>query len=294
MLEQIKTQSGRKFEFTFPSGEHAGEHYGVEFGFCPNPICQCGIISMSVFGDKSERSERSVPSFEFSVDLIEKALDTSGEAVSKYNRNFGKAFVHYLTDEDWGVLADVHYAYKHQLLEETPDEELDTQFPIDEIEHSGTMVGFHEILPYAEYQMLEIEGRDFLLDEQYCVKPACNCSEVAVSLLDASGKQAGSVLHDFPVLFLDYKTAKWRIENTGGEDAKLLSRVAKQLNTGEYPLIFERHHNRLKSLYRLYKKRHHVSTTPIQANRKVGRNDPCPCGSGKKYKRCCLGSSSTP
>lgn len=20
----------------------------------------------------------------------------------------------------------------------------------------------------------------------------------------------------------------------------------------------------------------------------VGRNDPCPCGSGKKYKRCCL------
>jgi uncharacterized protein YecA (UPF0149 family) len=21
---------------------------------------------------------------------------------------------------------------------------------------------------------------------------------------------------------------------------------------------------------------------------KMGRNDPCPCGSGKKYKRCCL------
>jgi len=21
---------------------------------------------------------------------------------------------------------------------------------------------------------------------------------------------------------------------------------------------------------------------------KVGRNDPCPCGSGKKYKKCCL------
>lgn len=22
---------------------------------------------------------------------------------------------------------------------------------------------------------------------------------------------------------------------------------------------------------------------------KIGRNDPCPCGSGKKYKNCCLG-----
>jgi preprotein translocase subunit SecA len=24
---------------------------------------------------------------------------------------------------------------------------------------------------------------------------------------------------------------------------------------------------------------------------KVGRNDPCPCGSGKKYKKCCGGAS---
>jgi preprotein translocase subunit SecA len=26
---------------------------------------------------------------------------------------------------------------------------------------------------------------------------------------------------------------------------------------------------------------------PIQSGPKVGRNDPCPCGSGKKYKKCC-------
>lgn len=27
---------------------------------------------------------------------------------------------------------------------------------------------------------------------------------------------------------------------------------------------------------------------PINAEVKIGRNDPCPCGSGKKYKKCCL------
>ena len=26
---------------------------------------------------------------------------------------------------------------------------------------------------------------------------------------------------------------------------------------------------------------------PIRKGPKVGRNDPCPCGSGKKYKHCC-------
>ncbi len=27
---------------------------------------------------------------------------------------------------------------------------------------------------------------------------------------------------------------------------------------------------------------------------KIGRNDPCPCGSGKKFKRCCLGKETSP
>jgi len=34
-----------------------------------------------------------------------------------------------------------------------------------------------------------------------------------------------------------------------------------------------------------------MKTPPVQGSprtAKVGRNDPCPCGSGKKYKKCCL------
>ena len=26
---------------------------------------------------------------------------------------------------------------------------------------------------------------------------------------------------------------------------------------------------------------------PVRAALKVGRNDPCPCGSGRKFKKCC-------
>jgi preprotein translocase subunit SecA len=28
------------------------------------------------------------------------------------------------------------------------------------------------------------------------------------------------------------------------------------------------------------------SQTPVRVDRKVGRNEPCPCGSGKKFKHC--------
>jgi uncharacterized protein len=30
-----------------------------------------------------------------------------------------------------------------------------------------------------------------------------------------------------------------------------------------------------------------VTATPPEKPKTVGRNDPCPCGSGKKYKKCC-------
>lgn len=32
-----------------------------------------------------------------------------------------------------------------------------------------------------------------------------------------------------------------------------------------------------------------LMSNQLDSNLKVGRNDPCPCGSGKKYKKCCLG-----
>ena len=35
----------------------------------------------------------------------------------------------------------------------------------------------------------------------------------------------------------------------------------------------------------LYKEQKESGT--IRKEKKVGRNDPCPCGSGKKYKKCC-------
>ncbi|MBO7465551.1 MAG: SEC-C domain-containing protein [Bacteroidales bacterium] len=31
---------------------------------------------------------------------------------------------------------------------------------------------------------------------------------------------------------------------------------------------------------------HKEVTQPIKVEKKIGRNDPCPCGSGKKYKNC--------
>lgn len=40
-----------------------------------------------------------------------------------------------------------------------------------------------------------------------------------------------------------------------------------------------------EELKRLFKEQ--KESTTIRKEKKIGRNDPCPCGSGKKYKKCC-------
>lgn len=47
---------------------------------------------------------------------------------------------------------------------------------------------------------------------------------------------------------------------------------------------------KLQKLHKRPERRPIMPTGPKQAPvhvQKVGRNDPCPCGSGKKYKKCC-------
>jgi len=38
---------------------------------------------------------------------------------------------------------------------------------------------------------------------------------------------------------------------------------------------------------------HEAAATYRRSAPKIGRNDPCPCGSGRKYKQCCAGKNQT-
>ena len=51
-------------------------------------------------------------------------------------------------------------------------------------------------------------------------------------------------------------------------------------NLPQWKNIFSEEH--MKVLYKGQK-----SSKTYVREEKIGRNDPCPCGSGKKYKKCC-------
>ncbi|WP_246628562.1 SEC-C metal-binding domain-containing protein [Methylomagnum ishizawai] len=64
--------------------------------------------------------------------------------------------------------------------------------------------------------------------------------------------------------------------------------MSKEALESKYPNIYQelkQRQQRLKLLYSNFLKAHPIRQVSI--DKKVGRNDPCPCGSGKKFKKCC-------
>ena len=77
-------------------------------------------------------------------------------------------------------------------------------------------------------------------------------------------------------------------EGQAGDDQGFVEFTARYREAGQERL----HHER--SLFRRHQGRwffhsaEYPKAAPVQrAQPKVGRNEPCPCGSGKKHKKCC-------
>jgi hypothetical protein len=155
------------------------------------------------------------------------------------------------------------------------------QIPIDDW-MPGEMVGWGEALEGLREDLFRVGEHDFEAADLYCVAAGCDC---------------GSVVVDFAPVAL------------GGAPRPGAVRVAPSGDVTFEP-EHENHRERLRELwaafvarYPRYRERfarrssvmHSLAGKIVAAPRrgvertspKVGRNDPCPCGSGKKHKKCC-------
>ncbi len=77
---------------------------------------------------------------------------------------------------------------------------------------------------------------------------------------------------------------RWRNDEVATEKLVPFEALTKEGVDGNDAAVRERLGGYVAELHAYWQaKRQVVHTTP-----KVGRNDPCPCGSGKKHKKCCL------
>lgn len=147
-----------------------------------------------------------------------------------------------------------------------------------------------------------IPAGSYGLFEFYCPDPACDCRRVMLNVVEkrhpdhflASIGYAFDRDNDMAGPFLDPLNPQSRY----AEDLLRLVESMVLRDSG-YVARLERHYGLVKQAasdpeHPAYDKLQKVLDEdaepfpmPRPAEDRVGRNEPCPCGSGKRYKRCC-------
>ena len=132
---------------------------------------------------------------------------------------------------------------------------------------------------------LDQAGRDqsFIAHDLYCVNPTCTCSKVVIAFAPVkyTDRNVGMLNVHVPDLEVVERTVT-------PHNADLVDRLWNAF-LARHPHLAERCVSRKQRMIELAARRAAARTPVARAADRVGRNEPCPCGSGKKYKRCCGG-----
>jgi len=191
-----------------------------------------------------------------------------------------------MENTDFHYLWKEHFAFKNKLTKEEEADLTDACFDYEEIEKNALMSAYNDVLPYGNQLPVRINGKDCVVYDQYCLLPGCPCADAHLAVFQAGEyNDPGEELYFISV---DYTKKKWgALEGqTDSVDAKTVRSAIEEQIPDIYEMFLIRH-MKLKSIYARCKRKH-FSRAQQHHSPEVGRNDPCPCGSGKKYKKCCL------
>jgi hypothetical protein len=265
---------------TLPGGKWAGTPLRMFFSACNNAACECTELMISLVPSSKENPSPEDAVLRFTVDVGEKKLVSKDEA-----KESASEVVRYFDTGDWQTLWQTFSDLKREYTENLDADFAAAEFPMHKaIEAEGELVSYSEILPYGRKFFVESSEGAILLDEQYCLRRGCDCDRIAACFIPIKdGRQSG----ESAMAEVHYRTGKMTSSDQGSftQTPIELFRVFLEM----YPDLlkqFSKRHKQLTALYSNYRRSQTV-TKPKVPSAKVGRNDPCPCGSGKKFKKCC-------
>ena len=248
--------------------------------YCANPLCQCRTVTLN-FYDASGRFDDRL----FKLDVNYETWQLESSEIFKrdlYHRDIAEEFMDSLNDR-----------FKAEILSKI-EPKARWEHPLqDDIDLSGRdpncLVLYREIYRTEPFEdiLFELDGKIYFVLDHYCPRPKCDCNDVVLSfyLID-DGKINNNPLLAYKV---EFETGRGTVVHSS---AGVSLRQAKDLYGGLSKVFggyaisfFENRYRKIKEWGEVYfgvKDTQKKMITP-----KTGRNDPCPCGSGRKYKKCC-------
>jgi hypothetical protein len=268
---------------------------------CPNPECACELVYVDgliideradeIYWDEGgvhvKSPEGLVTDDLMSEWMLSTAVDpSSGEIANDpdFPSESDPALLEWLASEINGELLDVLHRFRARLSGckvEQPSKDID----LDYLE-TGHLAPFNELFDCVRDDEFLLDGKRYWTCIYLCPDPNCDCHEARVVFFDDaddSGDGVGWVYLDIsgPVGIHILEMSAER-----GAPESLIKKLWE---------LFERRHDAGLLLRRREAQCKMVGETlwelvpkPVRATPQPGRNDPCPCGSGRKFKKCCL------
>jgi hypothetical protein len=280
--------SSKRLVANILGGAAAGQ-YRCECTVCLNPVCTCATLHITLFPEKGPAETAAAPERIVSVDLKNKQIDSAlQKSAPQQQLDFCNEVIGQMDEDDFDLLQSIHFHHKNVITEtKTKPSQIEAKFEFDEIERGSGMLTYNGVLPYGDRISFAIDGVVHILFDHYCLRKTCDCTDACVEFVPVTAD--ASLGEPALVAFIDYRSHEWK--DAEGEpplnDAEHLKEIAVSSVPDFYAKLAQRH-AKLRSIYRHSYKRHAVASAELPKPRAVGRNDPCPCGSGKKYRKCCM------
>jgi len=264
---------------------------------CSNPDCNCNELDLE-FLEFDEKKAYLTNRIHFSFRLsLETWKENGNPERSELCQGLVDEFIKSLTDE-------MKREYKRYYEFNKKEAKLAAKFDmsLNDI-YSGRLVAYSQIFGNSGSIafggsgcgfLFKDKNEEYFIDDLYCVDPRCNC-ELAHLFFIKQDNVNKTVFNSF-VSRLNFKKGFEIGESTLPEkDArrifkKWLESVPDAIDVlkGRYKEIKEIG----KNLVEKHTKNGELQTGKEKSvlparKEKIGRNEPCPCGSGKKYKKCC-------
>ncbi|GAU77948.1 SEC-C metal-binding domain-containing protein [Fusibacter sp. 3D3] len=157
-------------------------------------------------------------------------------------------------------------------------------------------------------EILEGKGIDQAQSDAFWNEYLSKEKDIYAAILESKSTKISSTIADFcktydlePVLCLGFLDGINTSLETEVDLETITEESAFELSIDLEKLYFNMHKAKAEWLYTIPVwdeiltkekqkeiKRTYGDSVTVRIEEKIGRNDPCPCGSGKKYKKCCL------
>jgi uncharacterized protein YchJ len=251
--------------FHFKSYEH--DLY-VQEAYCSNPNCDCFEAQLSFYNIINNQAHKQL--FNIRYDL--RKAEILDQEILDRQVNVKGILDEFKTDLEVLTPSLVkHYERVKDFYHIHVPEHKNAY--LNQLMNQNATVGYGEVFEQTPLTyMYKLDN--YLLMDSYCINPKCDCHDVNLMFT-----QIGKTKEFTIQLNLKTKQIEWLM---GSEEPEIVKDFIQHESMIE----------ELKSRYQKMKqagsqiKKSQVSM-PVQSKDKVGRNEPCPCGSGKKYKHCC-------